>query len=424
MAKKSLPDPILDAKSDLIAHFADFTNLRNIDRATLMSVLEDVFRAMLRKKYGSDENFNIIVNVERGDIQVQRIRTIVNDFEVDDEHDQISLSEALLMDPENEVGDQVADIVGFKEFGLRQILSAKQLLAQRIKELEKQAIFEHYKSLEGEIIVGEIYQIFKKEMIVFHEGVELILPKEETIPKDSLKKGSAVRAIVLETTNKNGNVRVILSRTSPLFLQRLLEREVPEIADGLISVRNIVREPGERAKVSVESYDERIDPAGACIGVRGSRIGAVSRELQNESIDVVNYSPNISVYLMRSLGNITLLSIKVNEVKRHASIKVSTEQISFAIGKGGANARLASKLTGYEIDLFREDEYDDIDLEEFITGDNAIDAKVVAVFIEAGLKSAVDILKTPIDEIAVKTQLDIDTIENVLEVIRKEIEED
>lgn len=424
MAKKAIPLPVSDPNSDLIANFADFTALRNIDRATLMSVLEDIFRTMLRKKYGSDENFNIIVNIERGDIQVQRLRTIVNDSEVDDEHDQISLSEALKMDPENEVGEQVADIVSFKEFGLRQILAAKQLLAQKIKELEKQAIFDHYKAIEGDLITGEVYQVFKREMIVLHDGIELILPKDEMISKDSFKKGSIIKAIVHEVTNKNGNVRVLLSRTSPLLLQRLLEREVPEIADGIISIRNIVREPGERAKVAVESYDERIDPAGACIGVRGSRIGAVSRELQNESIDVINYSPNTAVYLMRSLGNITLLNIKVNEARRHATIRVSADQISYAIGKSGANARLASKLTGYDIDLLREDEYDDIDLEEFLTGENALEQNVVAAFLEAGFKTAVEVLRVPFDELVERTKLPLSTVERVLDVLRKEIDED
>ena len=410
------------SKEGLIESFAEFARFKNIDRATLMSVLEEVFRTMIRKKYGSDENFDVIINVDKGDIQAFRERQIVEDGEVEEEATQISLSEALEIDPDSEVDEMMGDEISFKDFGRKMVQTAKQTLTQKIRDLEKQVIFEKYEELVGEIIVGEVYQIWRNEIMVIHEGNELILPKMEQIPKDRFRKGDTIRAVIMKVEMRNGNPFIIISRASGLFLEKLFEQEVPEIYDGLITVKGIVREPGERAKVAVESYDDRIDPVGACVGMKGSRIHGIVRELRNENIDVINYTSNDLLYIQRALSPSKISSIRLDDENRKAQVFLKPDQVSLAIGKSGQNIKLASRLTGYEIDVFREMEHDeeDVDLEEFT---DEIDEWVIGELKAAGYDTAKAVLELSDAELERRTDLDQETIVEVLNILRSEFED-
>ena len=422
MAKKANP-VVIDLKSDLIENFLEFTKLRNIDRATLMSVLEDVFRAMIRKKYGNDDNFNITVNVEKGDLQVLRERRVVDDNDVMDENEEIALSDAQKIDPDYEIGDDVAEVIPYNDFGTRQILTAKQLLAQRIKELEKIEISKQYTDLIGEIIVGEVYQVWRNEILVIHDDNELSLPKDQQIPKDKFKKGETIRAVVHRVDNNNGNIKVILSRASPAFLERLFERDVPEIADGTIAIRKTVRLPGERAKVAVETYDDRVDPVGACVGMRGSRIHGIVRELRNENIDVIHFNTNPQIYLTRALTPARISRMEIDEDNRHARVFVAQDQVSIAIGKLGNNVKLASLLTDYEIDVYREDAYEfeeDVELDEF---KDELDEWVIERLKSLGYDSAKRILEMTVEELERRTDFELETIDKLLNVLRAEFED-
>jgi N utilization substance protein A len=414
---------VSDSKLDLIESFAEFARTKNIDRATMMGVLVDVFRSMIRKKYNTDENFEVIVNVDKGDIQAFRERTVVEDGEVEDESREISLSEALKIDADYEVGDDLAEEVSFIEFGRRMVTTAKQTLMQRIKELEKTNVYNMYKDLTGEIIVGEVYQIWRNEILVIHEGSELSMPREHQIPKDRFKKGDTIRAVVEEVDMSNGNPKVIISRTSPVFLERLFEQEVPEIYDGLITIKKIVREPGERAKVAVESYDDRIDPVGACVGMKGARIHGIVRELRNENIDVINFTTNEQLFIQRALSPAKISSIDLNEKMHRAKVYLKADQVSLAIGKSGLNIKLAGRLSGYEIDVFREEEMDeeDVDLDEF---SDEIDQWILDEFKKIGCDSAKSVLRLTVSEIERRTDLDTETIEDVVSILSREFEDD
>jgi N utilization substance protein A len=418
MARRKLTD----TKESLVESFAEFARFKNIDRATLMSVLEEVFRTMIRKKYGSDENFDVIINVDKGDIQAFREREIVEDGEVEDEATQISLSEALTIDPDSVVGDLLADEVSFFDFGRKMVQTAKQTLTQKTRDLEKQVIYERYKEIVGEIIVGEVYQIWRNEIMVIHEGNELILHKNEQIPKDRFRKGDTIRAVIMTVELRNGNPFVVISRASGLFLEKLFEQEVPEIYDGLITIKGIVREPGERAKVAVESYDDRIDPVGACVGMKGSRIHGIVRELRNENIDVINYTSNDLLYIQRALSPAKISSIKLDESNRKAQVFLKPDQVSLAIGKNGQNIKLASRLTGYEIDVFREMEHDDedVDLEEFT---DEIDEWIINELKATGCDTAKAVLELSVDDLERRTDLDRETIIEVMEILRSEFED-
>jgi N utilization substance protein A len=413
---------VKDTKLDLVESFSEFSRFKNIDRATLMGVLEEVFRTMIRKKYGTDENFEVIVNVDKGDIQAFREREIVEDGEVEDESKQISLSEALTIDPDYEVGDMNAEEVSFLDFGRKMVQTAKQTLTQKVRDLEKQLIYDQYKEIVGEIIVGEVYQVWRNEIMVIHEGNELILPKGEQIPKDRFRKGDTIRAVVLGAEMKNGNPAITISRASPLFLEKLFEQEVPEIYDGLITVKGIVREPGERAKVAVESYDDRIDPVGACVGMKGSRIHGIVRELRNENIDVINYTSNELLYIQRALSPSKISSIKLDEAHKKAFVYLKPDQVSLAIGKSGQNIKLASRLTGYDIEVFREMDPDeeDVDLEEFT---DEIDEWIIDEFKAIGLDTAKAVLACSVDELVRRTTLERDVVEQALGVLRAEFED-
>ncbi|MCE3007377.1 MAG: transcription termination factor NusA [Bacteroidetes bacterium] len=420
---KNTKTPVVDQRSDLVESLGEFSRFKNIDRATLMSVLEEVIRAMIRRKYGTDENFNLIVNVDKGDIQVFRERLIVEDTDIEDENTQITLSEALAIDEDYEVGDEVAEVVSLAEFGLRTILSAKQLLAQKIKELEKSLITSHYQELIGEIVVGEVYQIWRNEILVIHEDNELILPKAEQIPKDRYKKGDTIRAVILDVVSRNGTPRVIISRASPTFLERLFEMEVPEIYDGLINIKGIVRDPGERAKVAVESYDERIDPVGACVGMRGSRIHGIVRELRNENIDVINFSNNAQLYITRALSPAKISNIVLDDSIKQASVYLKADQVSLAIGKGGQNVKLASKLTGYELDIFREAdpaEEEDVELDEF---SDEIDPWILDALKAIGCDSARDVLRLENEVLERRTDLEAEVIVELKRILQQEFED-
>lgn len=410
------------SKESLVESFAEFARYKNIDRATLMSVLEEVFRTMIRKKYGSDDNFDVIINVDKGDIQAFREREVVEDGEVEDEATQISLSEALELDPDYEVADMIGDEISFKDFGRKMVQTAKQTLTQKVRDLEKQVIFEKYQELVGEIIVGEVYQIWRNEIMVIHEGNELILPKGEQIPKDRFRKGDTIRAVIMNVDMRNGNPQIVISRASGLFLEKLFEQEVPEIYDGLITVKGIVREPGERAKVAVESYDDRIDPVGACVGMKGSRIHGIVRELRNENIDVINYTSNNLLYIQRALSPAKITSIRMDEEERKAQVFLKPDQVSLAIGKSGQNIKLASRLTGYEIDVFREMEHDeeDVDLDEFT---DEIDQWIIEELKAAGCDTAKAVLELRVEELERRTDLDQETIIEVIDILRAEFED-
>ncbi len=411
-----------EKKVDLVEAFAEFSQFKNVDRATLMGVLEDVFRTMIRKQYNSDENFEIIVNIDKGDIQGIRERTVVEDTDIEDENRQIPLSEALILDGSYEIGDEVAESLNFMDFGRKIVQTAKQTLTQKIKDLEKSVIIKMYEELKGEIIFGEVYQVWRNEILVSHEHNELSLPKEEQIPKDHYRKNDSIRAVIKEIRVVNSNPKIIISRTDPSFLAKLFEQEVPEIYDGIIVVRGIAREPGERAKVAVESYDDRIDPVGACVGMKGARIHGIVRELRNENIDVINYTANPTVYIKRALSPAEVQEVRINESEKTAQVYVKQDQVALAIGKGGTNIKLASLLTGYQIDVFRETEYmeDDVELEEF---SDEIEDWVIEALKQVGCDTAKDVLKLSVSELERRTDLDRETIEEIQAILSSEFEE-
>jgi N utilization substance protein A len=410
------------ANVGIIDSFSEFKEFKNIDRVTMMKVLEEVFRAMLRRKYGSDENFDIIINAEKGDLEIWRNRVIVDDDELEDDMKEVAYTEAIKIAPDFEIGEELAEEVTIASFGRRAIMAAKQNLAGRITDLEKEEILQKYKDRVGEIVSGEVYQVWKKEILVLDDdGNELILPKTEQIPADFFKKGENVRAVVARVDLKNGNPLVVISRTAPEFLERLFENEVPEILDGLIVVRKIVREPGERAKVAVESYDDRIDPVGACVGMKGSRIHGLVRELRNENIDVINYSANRQLFIARALAPAKITSISIDEEKKRASVYLKPDQVSLAIGKGGMNINLAAKLTGYQIDVFRENEEEeyDIDLDEFT---DEIEDWIIDELKGIGLDTAKSVLDTDVEELVRRTELEEETVVEVMRILRAEFE--
>jgi len=411
--------------STLIESFAEFARHKNVDRPTMIRILEDVFRTMIRKKYKTDDNFDIIINADKGDLEIWRFREIVDDNSEDIwDYDKISLSEARKIEPDFEIGEEVAEEIKLMDFGRRAVMTARQTLIQKIKDLEKDNLFLKYKDLVGEIIVGEAYQIMQKEMLLIDaEGNELNLPKSEQIPKDRFRKGDSVRAIVHRVEMVNGNPKIVLSRTSPTFLERLFENEVPEVFDGLITIKKVVREPGERAKVAVESYDDRIDPVGACVGMKGSRIHSIVRELQNENIDVINYTDNLDLYISRALSPAKITNIKVEENEGRVAVYLKPDQVSLAIGKGGHNIKLASKLVGLEIDVFRDlagqEVEEDVDLEEFA---DEIESWVIDEFKRIGLDTAKSVLALSKEDLDRRTDLEEETIEEVLKIIRQEFE--
>ncbi len=407
--------------ANLIDSFSEFKEQKNIDRPTLMRVLEEVFRSTLVKQYGTDENFDIIINIDKGDLEIWRNREVVEDADLVDENKQISLTEAKKIDADYEVGEEVSDEVQMKDFGRRAILTLRQNLSSRILDLEKDQLYAKYRDRIGEIVTGEVYQVWKKEiMIIDDEGNELIMPKSEQIPSDYFRKGDSVRAAVVRVEMRNATPLVILSRTSPIFLERLFELEVPEIFDGLITIKNIKRIPGERAKVAVESYDERIDPVGACVGMKGARIHGIVRELRNENIDVINYTNNIQLYITRALSPAKVSQIKINEETKKADVYLQPDQVSLAIGKGGTNIKLASQLTGYEIDVYRESvDEEDVDLEEFA---DEIDGWVLDALKAIGCDTAKSVLEITPEELVRRTDLEESTINDVLKILKSEFE--
>lgn len=407
----------------LVESFSEFKEFKNIDRATMMRVLEDVFRTMIRRKYGSDDNFDVIVNTDNGDLEIYRNREIVDEGEVEDPNKEITLSEARNLEEDYEIGEEAIEEIDMAEFGRRTILTARQTLLSKVLELEKDEFYKKYKDRVGEIVVGEVYQIWKNEiMILDDEGNELILPKREMIPRDFFKKGDAVRAVVLRVEMFNSNPKVILSRTAPDFLERLFELEVPEILDGLITIKKIVREPGERAKVAVESYDDRIDPVGACVGMKGSRIHGIVRELKNENIDVINFTSNTQLLIQRSLSPAKISSITLNDDEHRADVFLPADQVSLAIGKGGHNIKLAGKLVGYSIDVYRESDQDeemDVDLEEFT---DEIDEWIIDELKGIGLDTAKGVLDMSNDDLVSRTELEEETIIEIKKILEAEFE--
>lgn len=407
---------------NLIDTFSEFKELKNIDRPTMMRVLEDVFRSVLVKRYGTDENFDVIINIDKGDFEIWRNREVVADEELEDPNTQISITAAKKIDADYEVGEDVTDEVKLADFGRRAILALRQNLTSRILELEKDNIYGKYKNRIGEIVAGEVYQVWKKEiMVVDDEGNELILPKTEQIPSDYFRKGDSVRAIVLRVEMRNSTPLIILSRTSPIFLERLFEMEVPEIFDGLITIKNIKRIPGERAKVAVESYDDRVDPVGACVGMKGSRIHGIVRELKNENIDVINFTNNTQLYIQRALSPAKVSLIKLNEADKRADVFLMPDQVSLAIGKGGSNIKLASQLTGYEIDVYREttEDDEDVDLNEFT---DEIEGWVLDVLKGIGCDTAKSVLDLSMEDLVKRTDLEEETINEVIRVLRAEFD--
>ena len=408
----------------LIDSFADFARNKNIDRPTMIRILEDVFRTMIRKKYKDDDNFDIIINIDKGDLEIWRFRGIVDDNSEDIwDHDKICLTDARKIEPDFEIGEEVAEEIKLIDFGRRAVMTARQTLIQKIKDLEKDILFQKYKELVGEIITGEVYQTMSREVLLIDaEGNELNIPKLDQIPKDRYRKGDSARAIVHRVEMHNGNPRIILSRTSPTFLERLFESEVPEVYDGLITIKKVVREPGERAKVSVESYDDRIDPVGACVGMKGSRIHSIVRELQNENIDVINFTDNLELYISRALSPAKILSMKIDEPQKRVSVYLKPDQVSLAIGKGGQNIKLASRLVEYEIDVFRELgalEDEDVDLDEF---SDEIESWVIDELKKIGLDTAKSVLRLGREDMVRRTDLEEETVDNVLKVLTQEFE--
>lgn len=408
---------------NMIETFKEFKDTKNIDRTTLVSVLEESFRNVIAKIFGSDENFDVIVNPDKGDFEIYRNRIVVADGEVEDENKEIALSEAQKIEADYEVGEDVSERVDFAKFGRRAILNLRQTLASKILELEHDNLYNRYKDRVGEIVTGEVYQAWKREvLIVDDDNNELILPKSEQIPGDVYRKGETVKAVIARVDNENNNPKIILSRTNPLFLQRLLEAEVPEIAEGLIAIRRIARLPGERAKIAVESFDDRIDPVGACVGVKGSRVHGIVRELCNENLDVINYTDNLKLFIQRALSPAVINSIQINEEEHKAEVYLRPEEVSLAIGRGGQNIKLASMLTEYTIDVFREledEDKDDIYLEEFA---DEVDQWVIDAVKAIGLDTAKAVLNAPRDMIITKADLEEETVDHLLDVLSAEFE--
>jgi N utilization substance protein A len=407
---------------NLIESFSEFKEFKNIDRLTMMRILEDVFRNMIIKKHETDENFDIIINVDKGDLEIWRNRLIVDNGEVEDENREIAYNDAVLIEPDFEIGEEVSEAITFEHFGRRNILSLRQNLVSRIMDLEKDNIYQKYKDQLGQIITGEVYQVWKKEILVLDdEGNELILPKQEQIKYDYFKKGDAVRAVVAKVEMRSNSPVIILSRTVSEFLERLFEQEVPEVFDGLITIKKIVREPGERAKVAVESYDDRIDPVGACVGMKGSRIHSIVRELKNENIDVINFTDNNQLFIQRSLSPAKITSIEINEEAKRADVFLKPDQVSLAIGKGGFNIKLASKLTGYEIDVYRDAEQfnDDVDLEEFA---DEIDSWIIDELKAVGLDTARSVIELDDADLVKRTDLEEETVKEIKKILKEELE--
>lgn len=409
----------------MIDTFREFKDTKNIDRTTLVSVLEESFRNVLAKIFGSDENFDVIVNPDKGDFEIYRNRVVVADGEVEDENKQIALGEALKIEPDYEIGEEVSEQVNFAKFGRRAILNLRQTLASKILELEHDTLYNKYKDRVGQIVSGEVYQIWKREVLVVDdENNELILPKSEQIPADVYRKGETIRAVILRVDNENNNPKIILSRTSPMFLEHLLEAEVPEINDGLIAIRKIARMPGERAKIAVESFDDRIDPVGACVGVKGSRVHGIVRELCNENLDVVNYTTNINLFIQRALSPARVSSINIDEENHKAEVYLQPEEVSLAIGRGGLNIKLASMLTEYTIDVFREvpegEADEDIYLDEF---SDEIDQWVIDAIKSIGLDTAKAVLNAPREMLIEKADLEEETVDHVINVLRAEFDQ-
>jgi N utilization substance protein A len=408
---------------NLVESFSEFKEFKNIDRSSMMVILEDVFRGMLEKKHGSADNFDIIVNVDRGDLEVWHNRIIVEDGEVEDPSAEIAYSEAIKIEPDFEIGEEVSEPVKMADFGRREILAIRQNLASKILELEKDSVYKKYKERVGELISAEVYQVWKKEMLLMdEEGIELILPKTEQIPSDFFRKGDTVRAVVSMVEVKNNNPLIILSRTSPVFLERLFEQEVPEIYDGLITIKKIVRVPGERAKIAVESYDDRIDPVGACVGMKGSRIHGIVRELRNENIDVINFTNNTNLYITRALSPAKINSITIDEENKRAEVYLKPDQVSLAIGRGGHNIKLAGLLTGYEVDVYRdaEAEIEDVDLQEF---SDEIEQWIIDEFKNIGCDTAKSVLNLSTDDLVKRTDLEEETILDVIQILKAEFEQ-
>jgi N utilization substance protein A len=407
----------------LVESFSEFKEFKNIDRATMMRVLEDVFRTMIRRKYGSDDNFDVIVNTDNGDLEIYRNREIVDMGEVEDANKEINIEDARKLEEDYEIGEEAIEEIDMASFGRRTILTARQTLLSKVLELEKDEFYKLYKDRSGEIITGEVYQIWKNEiMILDDEGNELILPKREMIPRDFFKKGDSVRAVVLRVEMYNSNPKVILSRTAPEFLERLFELEVPEILDGLITVQKIVREPGERAKVAVESYDDRVDPVGACVGMKGSRIHGIVRELKNENIDVINFTSNLQLLIQRSISPAKVSSININEEEGKAHVFLPADQVSLAIGKGGHNIKLAGRLVGYNIDVYREtseEENVDVVLDEFT---DEIDTWIIDELKNIGLDTAKSVLDMSNEDLISRTELEQETIEEIKKILQAEFE--
>ena len=419
MAKK-------DESIDMVDRFSEFKELRNIDKTTMISVLEESFRSVIAKMFGSDENFDVIMNPDKGDCEIYQNLEIVPDGKVEDPVRQISLSDARNdadnPDPDCEVGEEHTKKIDFAKFGRRAILNLRQTLASKILDLQKDAIYTKFKEMEGELVTGEVYQLWKKEILLLDEDKnELLLPKDQQIPTDFYRKGDTVKAVIYNVDNKNNNPKITVSRTSDTFLRRLFELEVPEIHDGLILIRAIARIPGERAKIAVESYDDRIDPVGACVGVKGARIHGIVRELRNENIDVINYTSNPSLFIQRALSPAKISSIRIDEENKHAEVYLKPEEVSLAIGKGGLNIRLATMLTGYEIDVYRdlEDSEEDIYLDEF---KDEIDSWVIEALKDMGCATAKAVLNTPREELIEKADLEEDTVDNVIKVLKAEFE--
>ena len=405
---------------NLIESFSEFKEFKNIDRVTMMSILEDTFRSLLIKQYGTDEHIDVIINVDKGDLEIWRNRTIVADDELEDDVLEIPLTEALKIEADFEIGEEVSDQIKLEHFGRRSVLAIRQNLASRIMDLEKDNVFRKYKDREGELVTGEVYQIWKREILILDdEGNELILPKTEQIPSDYFKKGDSVRAVIKEVEMRNNNPVVIMSRTDGRFLERLFENEVPEVFDGLITIKKIVRVPGERAKVAVESYDDRIDPVGACVGMKGSRIHGIVRELRNENIDVINFTNNSQLFIQRALSPAKIVRIELNDETAKADVFLKPDQVSLAIGKGGFNIRLAGQLTGYEIDVYRDSDVDveDVDLEEFA---DEIESWVLDALKAIGCDTAKSVLEIGKEELVKRTDLEEETVSDILKVLKEE----
>ncbi len=410
---------------NLIDIFSEFKDFKRIDKQTFINVLEDSFRNVIAKMYGTDANYDVIINPDKGDLEIYRNRLVMEDDDVANPETQISLSEARETDPEIEVGEDFTDKVEMQSFGRRMILNLRQTLASKILELQKENLYLKYSDMIGQVVTGELYQVWKKEMLLLdEEGNEMYLPKQNQIPTDYYRKGEMVRAVVIQVDNKNQNPKIILSRTSPLFLQRLFEQEVPEVKEGLIAIKKIARIPGERAKVAVETFDDRIDPVGACVGVKGARIHGIVRELRNENIDVINYTQNTNLYIQRALAPAKISSMEIDEEKKSAKVYLKPEEVSLAIGKGGFNIKLASMLTGYEIDVYREmdeDDMDDIYLDEF---NDEIDQWIIDALKAVGYDTAKDVLGTSKEKLLEQTDLEEETIDDVLRILAAEFEND